>query len=101
MGSWGSYKKLMGQYVNIPGGILHTNFLWRKNNALLVGCYANKYGLLLVAHQSAGRPRWSSWLLERGFTVTHLGLLDSKLKSSWGTSSSPSGSVCGTAQVGY
>jgi hypothetical protein len=36
--------------------------LWRKNNASLVGYYANKYGLLLVARldQSAGRPRWAT-----------------------------------------
>jgi hypothetical protein len=32
--------------VNIPRGNL-----WRKNNALLVGYYSNKYGPLLVAHR--------------------------------------------------
>jgi hypothetical protein len=36
--------------------------LWRKNNPPLVGYYANKYGLLLVAHlgQSTGRSRWAT-----------------------------------------
>jgi hypothetical protein len=47
----------MGQFVKYPRGNL-----WRKNNAPLVGYYANKYGLLLVVHlgKSAGRLRWAT-----------------------------------------
>jgi hypothetical protein len=35
----------MGAVCQYPRGNL-----WRKNNAPLIGFYANKYGLLLVAH---------------------------------------------------
>jgi hypothetical protein len=39
-----------------------------ENNTPLVGYYANKYGILLVAHlgQSAGRPMWGTTSNLRG-----------------------------------